>query len=180
MPHITIPKLLERNKQYAANHVPQPFSKEHTISPTRTIVISCFDPRSTPEEFFQIGNRAREIVSIRNAGGHTRHIVHDIASFDTLLGIDDIIVVHHTDCGLTRVTNETIRDRLREYVEEGENEDKLKYDLEKFDFGAMTADTLAESCRDDVRFLKEHPWIKKDMNVVGFVYDIKTGLLHEV
>lgn len=176
MPHIPLPELLERNKQYAAKHISQLFSTEQLKKGPGTILISCFGPRSIPEEFFQIRDREREIVSIRNAGGHTRHIVHDIVILDTLLMIEDILVVHHTDCGMTHLTNE----RIREYVKENGKGKGAEYDVEGFDFGAMTSETLAESCREDVRFLKEHPWIKKGVDIVGYMYDIKTGLLHEV
>jgi carbonic anhydrase len=107
----------------------------------------------------------------------TQHIVHDILSLDNLLRIDDIIVVHHSDCGLTHTTNDKIREQLKEYVTE---EEKTLADYDKFDFGCMTAESLPISVHEDVEFLKNHPWIRKETNIRGFMYDIKTGLLHEV
>lgn len=141
-------------------------------------MISCFDPRATPEDFFATGHRAREITSIRNAGGHTRHVVQDIVGYDAVLGIKDIIVIHHTDCGLTRITNEEIREKVKGY--EKEEGGRAEYDVEGFDFGAMESSGLEERCRENVRFLREHPWVRQEINVVGFVYNIKTGLVEEV
>jgi carbonic anhydrase len=179
MPHVTISELLARNHQFAVapNHIPRPYTREQTQDSAHTIVISCFDPRAVPEEFFCIETRGREIVSIRNAGGHTQHIVHDILSLDNLLETRDIIVVHHTDCGLTHTTNERIREQLKGYVGES---DKKVFDYEAFEFGCMTAETLPISVNEDVEFLKNHPWIRKEVVIKGFMYDIKSGLLHEV
>jgi carbonic anhydrase len=179
MPHVPITELLARNHKFATapDHIPRPYSKEQTEDSAHTIVVCCFDPRAVPEEFFQVASRSREIVSIRNAGGHTQHIVHDIVSLDNLLGIYDIIVVHHTDCGLTHTANDRIREQLSGYVSE---EEKKEFDFENFEFGCMTADTLAVSLKEDVEFLVQHPWIRKEVKVEGLMYDIKTGLLHRV
>jgi carbonic anhydrase len=75
MPHITIDDLLARNVNFAnsPNHVPQPFTAEQQADSAHTIVVCCFDPRAFPEQFFEITPRSREIVSIRNAGGHSAY-----------------------------------------------------------------------------------------------------------
>ncbi|KAF7869780.1 hypothetical protein EAF04_004564 [Stromatinia cepivora] len=152
MPTVTIEELLERNRAFAGpGHTPRPLIRnEATIEGAHTIVISCFDDRAAPESFLQINTHGREVVSIRNAGGHTRHCVHYILALDGLLRIDEVIVVHHQDCGLTYMTNEDIRQRLRERV--GSNEaGKESIDFENFDFVCMTdEDSIKESCRDDV------------------------------
>jgi carbonic anhydrase len=58
--------------------------------------------------------------------------------------------------------------------------EKKALDYEKHEFECMTAETLPVSLKEDVEFLKKHPWVRKQTNEEGFMYDIKTGLLHKV
>jgi carbonic anhydrase len=101
-----------------------------------------------------------EILSLYVPGGRVRQNIRDVASLDILLKMDDIMVVHHIGCGLTNVTDEKIRGVLGErggYVGDSES------------YGCMTDETLAGTCREGVRFLKEHPWVRGEIRVHGFV-----------
>src|SRR5580698_3440758 len=96
---------------------------------------------------------ASEILSLRVPGGHVRPDIRDVATVDVLLKMDDIMVVHHTGCGLTKVTDEEIRGVLGErggYVGDSES------------FGEYLS-------RDNVRFLKEHPLVWGEISVHDFV-----------
>ena len=59
-------------------------------------------------------------------------------------------------------------------------EEKKALDYEKYEFECMMAETLPVSLKEDVGVLKKHPWVWKRTNEEGFMYDIKTGLLHKV
>lgn len=76
------------------------------------------------------------------------------------------------------MTDEGMKEDLRKRTE-GKKLEKGE-DFETFEFGCMTNEALAASAQVDVKFLKDHPWIRKETSVLGFVFDIKTGLLNEV
>ncbi|KAF2245698.1 hypothetical protein BU26DRAFT_568255 [Trematosphaeria pertusa] len=70
------------------------------------------DQRVHPEEF--LGLQRGDVPVIRNAGGRARRAVLDAAFLDALITITDIIVIHHTNCGLTLMTDEKVSKALGE------------------------------------------------------------------
>jgi carbonic anhydrase len=86
-----------------------------------------------------------------------------------MVAITDVVVVHHVDCGMTYVTNDFIRTNLKK---EGLGDEKV----DSFEFGEIL--DLEQSVRDDIKFLKASPYIKKEIRVSGYVFDLlKTGKL---
>lgn len=89
-----------------------------------------------------------------------------------MTAITDVVVVHHVDCGMTHLTNDFIRTNLKK---EGLGDEKV----DSFEFGEIL--DLEQSVRDDVKFLKASPYIKKEIRVSGYVFDLlKTGKLTAV
>ena len=85
-----------------------------------------------------------------------------------LLGTREVVVIHHTDCGMLTFTDEQLRQKVRD------------------ELGAVT-DTaflsfsdLDQSVRDDVAAIRESRLLLKGVPVSGFVYDVKTGRLRPV
>ncbi|KAH8807818.1 carbonic anhydrase [Xylogone sp. PMI_703] len=174
-PPASIETLLERNKQYAASHVPIPTIPEGMASgddAQRSILITCTDNRIQPELFLQLGRQDNIVIS-RNIGGRVATAMSTIMGYDAIAKLQDIIVIHHTDCGATYFTNEDIRkvhkERLPNHTE-----------IDSMEFGVIK--DVAQSVRDDLELLKTSPYIPKALadRAVGYVYDIKTGLLSPV
>ncbi|KAH8203210.1 hypothetical protein TruAng_002615 [Truncatella angustata] len=74
------------------------------------MTVSCMDPRVIPEEL--CGLSAGQIPVIRCAGGRAQLAVNDIAVLNALIGISEIVLIHHQDCGLMHKTDEQLRQKV--------------------------------------------------------------------
>jgi carbonic anhydrase len=108
---------------------------------------------------------------IRNAGGiATDDAIRSLIVSHHLLDTQEFIIINHTDCGLLRVREDELRQRLT---------DKMGTPSESpARFHAF--DNLEANVREQIARVKSHPWIPKHIPVRGFVYDVKTGRLTEV
>lgn len=128
---MTFSALLERNRALIPNHKPLITVAEMVSgvsTPPKIIIITCADPRCTPEHFLNL--TGTEAIVIRNVAGHVAPAIKDIVVLDGLLPRDEVCIIHHTDCGGLLFEDETIRDILRERVP-GINADRMQ-------FGAIT------------------------------------------
>ncbi|RDW61495.1 carbonic anhydrase-6 [Coleophoma crateriformis] len=169
-------KILDQNRTTAANHQPIPFFSELSglgVKTPNTIILTCVDPRVTPEKFLDL-SPAINPITVRNICGHAGPAIADIAALDAFMGIENVVVIHHTDCGALSFTEDMIKNRLKERLpEKGEEIDGMV-------FGAIN--NLEQSVRDDLDILRASPYIRKELaeKCIGFVYDIKTGLITPV
>jgi carbonic anhydrase len=96
----TVATLLSRNKDYSAHHhdPPPTFTdmRASKVAPPRVVIVSCLDPRASPERFLQLEPGSREAAIVRNLGGRAAECVNDIVALDTLVGLEEVMVVHHT------------------------------------------------------------------------------------
>ncbi|OCK85754.1 carbonic anhydrase [Lepidopterella palustris CBS 459.81] len=171
----SVADLVQRNKELAASHTPIPTFAEMAglgMGPPKTAILTCVDGRCSPENF--VGLKPRDALVIRNICGHLAPALADIAGLDAFIGFNEIMVVHHTDCGATHFTNEMLRDTLKKRLPEHEA------NVDAMTFGAIT--DIEQSVKDDVDLFKKSPLIRKELaeHTYGFVYDIKTGLLTPV
>ncbi|MHB8377486.1 MAG: beta-class carbonic anhydrase [Dehalococcoidia bacterium] len=159
-----IPELLAANERYAASFGAGGLPR----SPARRIaVLTCMDARMDPAKFLGLGDGDANVL--RNAGGRVQaDVIRSLVISCELLGAREIVVVHHTECGLLGLSNERLRERLRERGIDASEEDFLPFS------------DLDESVRDDVKMLRESPLIPDDVRVAGFVYDVRSGRLREV
>ena len=86
-----------------------------------------------------------------------------------LLGTREVVVIHHTDCGMLTFKNEDLRAQMKR---------ELGADASGIDF--LPFADVEKSVRDDVAALRDSPFIPRDVPVRGFVYDVRTGRLTEV
>jgi carbonic anhydrase len=157
-----IDELLAANKLYAAQFdkcdLPAPPAKH-------VAVLTCMDARMHLNEI--LGLEVGDAHIIRNAGGRaTDDAIRSLIISIWLLGVDEIMVIHHTRCGLHSRGNAEIRQLLRE---------QTGHDPSGIDFLAFS--DLEQSVRQDVRRLKESPFISWQITIRGFIYDVKTGEL---
>ena len=81
-----------------------------TLSSANMPQVTCADPRCDPAQFF--APKPQEMVVFRNAGGRVEAILPDILAIDVLMALKHIVVVHHTDCGATMLSEDDIRTEL--------------------------------------------------------------------
>jgi carbonic anhydrase len=156
-------EFLQANQQYAAA-----FDKGSLPMPPRrhVAVVTCMDARLDPAKF--LGLQEGDAHVIRNAGGRAADAIRSLVISQQLLGTREVVVIHHTDCGMLTFTDDQLRQKLRD------------------DLGAQTTDAflpfsdLERSVRDDVAAIRTSPLLLKDVPVRGFIYDVRTGRLQEV
>jgi carbonic anhydrase len=156
--------LLKNNEAYAAG-----FSKgDLPLSPaTRVAVVACMDARVVPSRI--LGLEEGDAHVIRNAGGVvTDDEIRSLSISQHLLGTEEIILMHHTDCGMLTFTDEEFHRRL-----EQETGERPAWAVECF------ADLEGDLRRSADR-IRSSPFIPRTDAIRGFVYEVETGRLREV
>jgi len=134
----------------------------------RVAVVTCMDARLDPERFLGLG--LGEAHVIRNAGGRVSDdALRSLVISQRLLGTDEVVIIHHTDCGMMNFENEDIRQKIRS---------ELGADASGVDF--LPFPDLEQSVRDDVAAVRGSELVPDGVTVTGAVYEVETGRLREV
>ncbi|KAI0128348.1 carbonic anhydrase [Xylariales sp. AK1849] len=169
-----ITDLLGRNKDYAKNHSPKPFLVEipKDAKMPHTVICNCADGRVNPEVI--LGLQPGEAIIIKNAGCNVPRNLADILLLDQITGLEEVLILEHTDCGATHVSEEGLRQAIKKYAPNNAKE------VGVIDFG--TFKDVEKRARDSVEFIRNNPLVRKELaqNTVGAVYDIKTGKVVQV
>ena len=129
--------------------------------------MACMDARLQPNRI--LGLEEGEAHVIRNAGGViTDDEIRSLAISQRLLGTEEIILMHHTDCGMQTFTDEDFRRSLQEEVGI-----KPNWATEAFS-------DVEEDVRQSIARIKASPFIPHKDSVRGFIYEVETGRLREV
>lgn len=138
------------------------------VRPTRQMaIVTCMDSRMDIFELLGLGNGEAHII--RNAGGViTDDVIRSLCLSQRYLGTREVVLVHHTDCGLQMVTEDGLKAEL-----EAEIGVKPWWAVESFDDPYVDV-------RQSMKRLEMTPFVPFKGNVRGFVYDVQTGLLEEV
>ncbi|KAG8530959.1 uncharacterized protein KY384_004316 [Bacidia gigantensis] len=123
-PDPRVADFLARNKQYAQTHKPIPTLESQANDPPSPaiIVITCFDVRIQPQQFLQITDPTESFI-LSNAGGRVdADTLRSLMVLDNVKGIKSVMVIHHTDCGLTHATDASLKEKLKKTVPELEAE----------------------------------------------------------
>jgi len=157
--------LLANNERFAASFaegdLPMPPAKQ-------VAVLTCMDARLHPEKF--LGLEVGDAHVIRNAGGRASDdALRSLIISHKLLGTREILVIHHTDCGMLTFSNQELWGKLR--ADTGADPTGIDF---------LPFSDLQESVRQDVRRITGSAFIPQDIPVAGFVYDVRTGRLEEV
>jgi carbonic anhydrase len=136
------------------------------LPPNRPVaVLTCVDARLHPERF--LGLEIGDAHVVRNAGGRASDdALRSLIISSVLLGTRELMVIHHTDCGMLTFTNEDAWGKLRS---------ETGRDASHIDF--LPFSDVEASVRDDVRTIRENPFLPADARVTGWVYDVRTGRL---
>ena len=157
-------ELLKNNEAYA-----QGFDKgDLPIPPARKVaVVACMDARLIPTRV--LGLEEGDAHIIRNAGGIvTDDEIRSLAISQRLLGTEEIILIHHTDCGMLTFTDDDFRNQI------------LDDTGVKPEWAAEAFTDLDEDVRQSIARIKVSPFIPHKDSVRGFVYEVETGRLREV
>ncbi|KAI5456867.1 carbonic anhydrase [Mariannaea sp. PMI_226] len=137
------------------------------------VILSCSDPRLNPYDVFGIDSTIKGVTMVRNAGGRAVDAIRTISVLQAIGSPKTIVVLHHTDCGMTHFHDADIRKALLEIApQEKETINASKY--------GEIAGSIEESVKEDVAFLSTSPFILPGTVIVGMKYDIHTGVVTTV
>jgi carbonic anhydrase len=152
-----VSRLLADNKAYAA-------ARANVADPRpsrRLAVVTCMDARI--DVFAALGLHLGEAHVIRNAGGRvTDDVLRSLTLSSHVLGVDTVVVMQHTKCGLAGVTDQELRRRTGA------------------DFGFFPIDDHAAALREDIESLISKPYLEPLEIIAGFVYDVESGDVADV
>ena len=157
-------ELLQNNEAYA-----ETFEKgDLPLPPARGVaVVACMDARLDVHNI--LGLREGDAHVIRNAGGVvTDDEIRSLTISQRLLGTREIILIHHTDCGMLTFSDDELKTQIHEEVGM-----KPHFSMESFS-------DLEEDVRQSVARIQASPFIPHKDSVRGFVYEVETGRLREV
>lgn len=156
-------ELLKNNEAYA-----QQFSGPLPLPPSKHVaVVACMDARL--DVYRVLGLKEGEAHVIRNAGGViTEDEIRSLTISQRLLGTDEIILIHHSDCGMVTFTDHEFKDAILE-----ETGVRPAWAPESFP-------DAHEDVRQSISRILHNPFIPKKDSVRGFVFDVATGRLEEV
>ena len=139
------------------------------MPPARKVaVITCMDARLDPAKF--LGLEIGDAHVIRNAGGRvSEDAIRSLVISERLLGTTEIVVIHHTDCGMLTFQNADLAAKIQQ---------DLLVDVGDRDF--LPFSDLEQSVRDDVAIIKNSPLIPDSIPVSGAIYDVHTGKITTV
>jgi len=157
-------ELLKNNESYAAS-----FDKgDLALPPAKKVaVLACMDARLDPAG--ALGLSEGDAHVIRNAGGVvTDDEIRSLAISQNLLGTEEIILIHHTDCGMLTFTDEQFAQKLEDETGQAP------------EWSANAFPDLDGDVRDSIDRIRSSPFIPKKNSIRGFVYEVETGKLREV
>ncbi len=157
-------ELLANNEAYAGS-----FDKGDLPPPParKVAVIACMDARLNV--YGALGLSEGDAHVITNAGGVvTDDEIRSLAISQRLLGTEEIILIHHTDCGMLTFTDDEFKNSIQE-------ETGIKPEWAVESFSDLEADV-----RQSIARIKASPFIPRKNSVRGFVYEVETGRLREV
>jgi carbonic anhydrase len=156
-------ELLANNAEYAKT-----FDGPLPLPPSKHVaVLACMDARLDVYRILGLGDGEAHVI--RNAGGVvTDDEIRSLAISQRLLGTKEIILIHHTDCGMLTFTDDEFKRGIQD--ETGV----------KPAWGAEAFDDLAEDVRQSLRRIEASPFVTKHESLRGFIFDVATGRLDEV
>jgi carbonic anhydrase len=157
-------ELLANNEAYAAS-----FDKgDLPLPPGRqTAIVACMDARLNV--YGALGLEEGDCHVIRNAGGVvTDDAIRSLAISQRLLGTEEIILIHHTGCGMLTFRDDDFKASI-------ERETGIKPEWAAEAFGDLDQDV-----RQSIARIKASPFVPHKDSIRGFVYEVETGRLREV
>ena len=161
---------MSATEEYLANNAryAETFTGPLPLPPARQVaVVACMDARLNVYAILGLGDGEAHVI--RNAGGVvTDDEIRSLAISQRLLGTREIILIHHTDCGMLTFTDDAFKRSIQD-----ETGIKPTWSAEAFG-------DLDEDVRQSIARIKASPFIPHTDEIRGFVFDVATGKLNEV
>jgi carbonic anhydrase len=156
-------ELLRNNQDYAAS-----FTGDLPMPPGKGVaVVACMDARLNVYDLLRL--REGEAHVVRNAGGVvTDDVIRSLTISQRLLGTREVILVHHTDCGMLTFKDDAVKADI-----EADTGVRPPFALEAFP-------DLDQDVRQSIARIKASPFVPHKDAVRGFVFDVGSGALREV
>lgn len=178
-----IKKILAYNKQFVEGKRYEQYSASKFPN-KKLAIVTCMDTRLVELLPAALGLKNGDVKMIKNAGGVVTSpfgsVIRSLLVAIIELGVTDIMVIGHTDCGVQHIDSEMMIHHMKERGITQESIDLMKYcgiDFEKWLSGF---DTVEDSVRETVDTIRNHPLIPNDINIFGYVIDTQTGELYPV
>jgi carbonic anhydrase len=161
-----IDQALKSNEQYAKAYDPALGAHPQPI----IAVVTCMDPRLSDLEGI-LGLKQANMDVIRNGGpAVTDEVLGELVVSTRVLGSKEIMLLNHTGCGFTTFTDEELNAKLS----------KLTGNASPNPMRFLSYKDPVEHTKEQIKKVRSHPWIAKDVPVRGFIFDVDTGRLREV
>ena len=161
-----IDKALEANRNYAKSYDPTLGKRPAP----KIAVVTCMDPRLSDLPGI-LGLPQADIDVIRTGGpAVTEDVLGELVVSTCVLGTTEILLLNHTGCGFATFTDDELNAKLS-----ASTGDASPAPMRFFSFKDPV-----ENTQDQIKKVRSHPWIAKDVPVRGLIFDVDTGLLQEV
>ena len=161
-----IDKALEANRNYAKSYDPALGKRPAP----KIVIVTCMDPRLSDLPGI-LGLPQADIDVIRTGGpAVTEDVLGELVVSNRVLGTTEILLLNHTGCGFTTFTDDELNAKLS-----ASTGDASPAPMRFFSYKDPEQNT-----REQIRKVRSHPWIAKDIPVRGFIFDVDTGRLREV
>ena len=161
-----IDKAVAANRDYAKNYYPALGKRPAP----KIAVVTCMDPRLSDLPGI-LGLPQADLDVIRTGGpAVTEDVLGELVVSTRVLGTTEILLLNHTGCGFATFTDDELNAKLS-----ASTGDASPAPMRFFSFKDPV-----ENTQDQIKKVRSHPWIAKDVPVRGFIFDVETGLLREV
>jgi carbonic anhydrase len=161
-----IDQALKANEQFATRYDP----KLGGPPKPKIAIVTCMDPRLSDLEGI-LGLKTADMDVIRTGGpAVTDDVLGELVVSTRVLGSKEILLLNHTGCGFTTFTDKELNEKVAR-----ETGDATPAPMRFFSYKDPEENTRAQ-----IRQVRAHPWIAKDVPVRGFIFDVDTGRLREV
>ncbi len=178
-----VPGILEFNKQFVENKEYEKFITSK-FPDKKLAIISCMDTRLTELLPAALGLKNGDAKIIKNAGGAIAHpfgsVMRSLMVAIYELGVNDIMVIGHTDCGVQGLNSSKMQERMIERGISKEAIDMVEYCGVDFDSWLKGFNCVENSVEETINIIKRNPLVPNDVNVYGYIMDSTTGELVKV
>src|SRR5271168_1756472 len=161
-----IDQAVKANEHFASRYDPKLGGRPQP----KIAVVTCMDPRLSDLEGI-LGLKRADMDVIRNGGpAVTDEVLAELVVSTRVLGSKEIMLLNHTGCGFTTFTDEELNAKLS----------KLTGDATPAPMRFFSYKDPEQQTKDQIKMVRSHPWISKEVPVRGFIFDVDTGRLREV
>ena len=178
-----IEQIMEYNKKFVENKGYEPYITSK-YPDKKIAILTCMDTRLVELLPAALGIKNGDVKLIKNAGGVITHpygsVMRSILVGILELGVEEVMVIAHTDCGVQGMDGGELIEKLIERGISREHIDMIRHsgiDLEKW-LGGFESPEI--SVKETVKSLKNHPLMPKDVRISGYIIDSVTGELTKV